>query len=97
MSTDTDAETKLWNDAGYVASSTYRKAIFDTIGVESPDTPSGIAEATGKQISHVSRALSDLKERGMVEILNPDARKGRLYVLTEYGSQVAPRAAQISS
>lgn len=56
--------------------------------MSSPSTPSDIAESNNIRIEYVSRSLSELRERDMVELLNPDAHKGRLYSITEQGSQV---------
>ena len=38
--------------------------------------------------SQVSAALHDLKEKDLVECVNEDARKGRLYKCTHLGAEI---------
>lgn len=73
-----------WDQAGYIRGSDYRTATATALE-ESKKQPSEIAEETGIAISHVSRALKQLRERDLVQVLNPDAKKGRLYALTDEG------------
>lgn len=53
-----------------------------------PRMPEGIAKSTGEHLSHVSRALRELTERGLTECLTPTARKNRIYRLTKKGNEV---------
>lgn len=50
--------------------------------------PSKIAKDTGILTNHVSSLLGKLKQHGLVECINPEVRKGRLYRLTEKGEKV---------
>lgn len=77
-----------WDEISYVISSTYR---VETLGrlADGPSTPSGIAEDTGQSIAHVSRALSDLESRDLVELLVSEHRqKGRVYGITDAGQTI---------
>lgn len=47
--------------------------------------PTEISEKTGIHRNNVSRTLSQLKEKQLVRILNPETKRGRLYELTEDG------------
>ena len=77
-----------WDDIGYVMSSQYRVEVMNHLS-EGAKTPSAIAESTDIPIAHVSRALSNLRDRGLVELLVPEERKkGRFYGLTEEGEDV---------
>lgn len=77
-----------WEEIGYVVSSQYRTDVLEILA-ENPSTPSQLADDTGKPISHVSRALSNLKDRGIVELLVPESRqKGRYYGATEKGEEI---------
>ncbi len=49
-----------------------------------PSTPSQLAEMDSKHVSHVSRALSELKRRGLVEPVQSGSRE-RYYRATNYG------------
>jgi len=74
-----------WDEIGFVISSQYRIAVLKRLA-EGPATPSRIAEDSGIGITHVSRALGRLRERELVELLVPEARKkGRVYGVTEHG------------
>ena len=50
--------------------------------------PTEIAEDSGILRNHISNVLRELKEKELVECINPKSRKGRLYRLTEEGSDI---------
>ena len=50
--------------------------------------PSQIAKDTGIVQNHISNTLRQLKEHDLVECINPEVRKGRLYRLTDKGEEV---------
>lgn len=50
--------------------------------------PSQIAKNSGIRTNHISKVLSELKAHELVECINPEVRKGRLYRLTETGEDV---------
>ena len=78
----------LWDNVGFVVSSQYRVAVLRRLS-DGAATPSQIAADTGYQISHVSRAITGLRERGLVELLVPESRrKGRIYGVTSLGTEV---------
>jgi len=54
-------------------------------------TPTQIAKDTGVLRNHVSMYLKSLKEYDIVECINPEAKKGRLYRLTSKGEDVADK------
>ena len=45
--------------------------------------PTVIARDSGIRTNHVSKVLSKLKAHELIECINPEARKGRLYRLTD--------------
>lgn len=78
--------TDTWDAAGFVASSRYRLAVCEYLSEHGPGLPSGIATETDLAQPHVSRALSELRDRDVVELLVPESQqKGRLYDLTNRG------------
>ena len=80
--------TDKWDRIGFVISSQYRVAVLKRLA-RGPATPSGIAEDAGIEIAAVSHALSDLRERGLVDLLvSEDRRKGRVYGITEAGESL---------
>lgn len=78
-----------WDEVGYVLSSKYRTEVMEFLA-DTPRTPSAMAKPNSEiPIAHVSRALSNLRERGLVELLvDEDRKKGRLYGLTDDGEEV---------
>ncbi|MBQ8017851.1 MAG: transcriptional regulator [Methanobrevibacter sp.] len=78
---DKETEAKLIR---YIQKSTYRHRAFKAIG-RGVKMPKEIAEDSGILQNHVSNVLRQLKEKEVVECLNPKVRKGRLYRLSEDG------------
>jgi predicted transcriptional regulator len=77
-----------WDDVSYVISSQYRIAVLRELS-SGPSTPSQIADNTDNSIAHISRALSDLREKSLVDLLVSEERtKGRVYGTTERGDIV---------
>ena len=50
--------------------------------------PSKIAKDTDIRINYMSNTLRELKEQELVECINPEVRKGRLYRLTDKGEEI---------
>ncbi len=86
--------SKTWDAAGFVASSRYRLAVCEYLSDNGPGLPSEISTDTDLAQPHVSRALSELRDRDVVELLVPESQqKGRLYDLTEAGRVALNRLA----
>ena len=49
-------------------------------------TPTKISEESGIRSNHVSKVLNELKSKNLIVCINEEARKGRLYKLTEEGA-----------
>lgn len=80
----------IWNLVGYVRSSQYRDDTVRFLFDAGPSMPSELSDRTGHALPHVSRALSQLREREIVALLVPeDTRRGRIYGLTDAGESVA--------
>lgn len=77
-----------WDNTGYVCSSKYRMTIVKFLLMHR-STPHNIAENTNIKMPHVSRALRQLKEKGIVECLTPYRSRGRIYKLTTKGVKIA--------
>ena len=78
---------ELLIEISYVQISKYRlktmKALEDNVKI-----PSVIARDSGIKTNHISKVLSELRAHGLVECINPEVRKGRLYRLTDIGEKV---------
>lgn len=89
--TDTD-----WDAVSHVLSSKYRTMAVDALR-KGPAQPTTIADESGVRITHISRALSETRERGVVQALVDDAtKKGRLYDLTDKGERVAEAVSDVT-
>ena len=76
-----------WDVVGYVISSDHRTMVLGRLA-EGPATPTQIASDVDLSVTHVSRALSSLRDRDLVELLVPeDRRKGRVYGITGEGTE----------
>ena len=78
----------MWNDVGYIMASKYREEIIKKLSNRNY-LPSVLAKEIKKQPAHVSRALKELKDKNLVECLNEDSKKGKIYTLTEYGKELS--------
>lgn len=74
-------------EIGYVKISSYRLKVMKTLDGE-VKIPSKIAEDSQIRQNHISKVLSELKSHELVECINPEVRKGRLYRLTDKGDEV---------
>ena len=52
-------------------------------------TPTEIARDTGINRAHMSNVLRELKQSEIVECINEEVRKGRIYRLTSTGDEIA--------
>ena len=77
----------MLKEISYIKISTYRtkamKALEDDVKI-----PSVIAKDSGIRTNHISKVLAELKTHELVECINPEVRKGRLYRHTEKGNQI---------
>jgi DNA-binding transcriptional ArsR family regulator len=81
-----------WDVIGCLVSSRYRIAVADVLA-EHPATPSQLAREAEEPMSHISRAISELRAVDVVELLvSEDTRKGRIYGLSEFGERAVAQA-----
>ena len=71
----------------YVGNSSYRVKVLKAIG-EDAKMPKEIAKDSGILQNHISNVLRQLKENDIVQCINPEVRKGRLYRLSDEGLDV---------
>ena len=71
----------------FVQRSTYRKRVLKALE-DDVLMPKEIAERSNIKTNHVSKVLSELKSKELIELVNPEARKGRLYRLTSVGDEI---------
>ena len=71
----------------YVARSTYRVKVLKSLKTD-VKMPKQIANDSGILTNHISNVLRQLKEKDIVECINPEVRKGRLYRLSDEGLDI---------
>ena len=74
----------------YVATSTYRVKVLKSLKTD-VKMPKQIANDSGILTNHISNVLRQLKEKDIVECINPEVRKGRLYRLSDEGLDILNR------
>lgn len=80
----------LLDTSAYIRISSYRTKVCDSLfGEEVYKTPTQIAQDAGIKTNHISKVLKDLKNIDIVECINPERRKGRLYHLTNKGHELS--------
>ena len=75
-------------EISYVQVSQYRTKVMKAL-VGKVKRPRTIAKDTGIRPTHVSKILGQLKKHDLVECINPEAYRGRIYRLTDKGEKVA--------
>ena len=80
-------DIELLKVKSYIEISKYRGKVVRSIG-EDVKTPTNIAKECNIRTNHISNVLRDLKEHNIVECINEEMRKGRLYRLTEKGLEI---------
>ena len=76
---------------GFVKRGKNRQIVF--LAINKPMIPSEIMRKIYNKTSNtyfnlVSRALSELKEKKLIEIINPNEKTGRIYRKTKLGKEV---------
>lgn len=71
----------------FVKRSQYRQRVLTSLD-GNVIMPKEIAKRSDIKTNHVSKVLSELKTKELIEIINPEMRKGRLYRLKTNGKEV---------
>ena len=81
---------EMLTEISYVQISKYRTKVMKALEGD-VKMPSVIAKDSGIRTNHISKVLTELKAHKLVECINPEVRKGRLYRLTDKGEKVAEK------
>ena len=81
-------------EISYVNISQYRTKVMKSLDGEVL-IPSQIARNSGIRTNHISKVLSELRAHELVECINPEVRKGRLYRLTEKGEEIVENLSEM--
>ena len=78
---------EMLTEVSYVKISQYRTKVIKSLEGD-VKIPTVIAKDSGIRANHISKVLAELKAHELVECINPEVRKGRLYRLTDKGKKV---------
>ena len=78
---------EILTEISYVEISSYRKKVMKSLEGEVL-IPTQIARNSEIRPNHISKVLAELKAHELVECINPEVRKGRLYRLTDKGDEI---------
>lgn len=74
----------------FVQQSNYRQNVLKALENDVL-MPTEIAKRSNIKTNHVSKVWAELKSKGLIEIINPEVRKGRLYRLTDVGDELVKK------
>ena len=80
----------------YVLDSKYRYKALMVLSSDGVKIPSQISVETMILQNHISKVLRELKLKGLIECINEDSKKGRLYRLTSIGERVKSELSPVS-
>ena len=78
---------EMLTEISYVQISKYRTKVMKSLEDE-VKIPSQIAKDSSIRVNHISKVLSELKAHELIECINPEVRKGRLYRHADKGESV---------
>jgi predicted transcriptional regulator len=76
-----------WDKVSFVLRGKYRGKVL--LNLTNPKTPTQLGKDLEVHRAHISRALLQLVDKGIVECLTPNERMGRLYKRTKEGDEIA--------
>ncbi len=79
---------EMLSEISYVQISSYRAKVMKSLE-DDVKIPSQIAKDSEIRQNHISKVLAELKAHELVECINPEVRKGRLYRQTDKGEIVS--------
>jgi len=74
---------KNWKDYSFVVRSVHRKRVFESL--DKPKTPTQLAQELSINLGYMSNILISLIDRKLIQCLNPDEKRHRLYERNKKG------------
>ncbi len=85
-----------WQLLGFVLASKYRTKIMLLLSKKIA-TPKQMALGINLRIGHVSNVLKTLADKALIECVNPEAKRGRIYRLTSKGKVISELMKKLDS
>ena len=89
-------DLKVLKKASFVTSSKVRSKIMKLLQDREYATPKEISRTLGNHISTISKTLRELRNEGLVEFIEHEHSRSRLYFLTDDGKKVAGIVSKLS-
>ena len=77
----------MFEELGFIKVSQNRPKILISL-LEGPKTPTQISDDVKIHRNNVSNYLNGLQKRGIIECINPEVKKGKLYRITPKGNEI---------
>ncbi len=84
-----------WELVAFVMKSEKRKKILELL--EKPKTPKMLSKILNTSLPNISMKLRALEKVGLVECINPQDPKGKIYKLTEVGKEVLKKIKEMET
>ena len=81
-------DEKYLEELSIIKASKHKQNIIDVLSKGNVMIPSEIGQELNLKTNHISVNLKELKEMGVIECLNEDKTKGRLYCMTDKGTNI---------
>lgn len=75
-----------WADYSFIIRSEHRKKVFENL--DKPKTPTQLAKELNIDLGYISNIIISLIERNLIECLNPQEKRHRLYVRNKVGEKL---------
>jgi len=83
-----------WENISFIISSSYRQKVLKLL--ENPKMPSKIARELNINKTHISKTLKELLSKKVINCLTPKAKKGKLYLISNYGKQILKEISKLN-
>ena len=80
-------QKELIDSISSIKNSKYRLEVLKALNEKKLLTPKEISKQVNLRLNHVSMTLSELKENDLVECVNDDSKRGRLYKIKHLGEK----------
>jgi len=77
---------KDWKNYAFVVRSEHRRRVFDALS--KPKTPTQLAKELDINLGYISNIIISLLDRKLIECLNPEEKRHRLYVRNAKGNDL---------
>lgn len=75
----------------FIISSKHREAILEVLAEAGELTPTQLSQELEVVLSQISRTLKELQDKNLVDCKTPEAKKDRIYQITEKGRKILDR------